>query len=282
LRKAAEEAAYRAKAEAEAASQAKSRFLATISHELRTPLNAILGYAQVLQIEATLAGMQTILPHLERIGVAGRHLMSVINNVLDFSKIEAGKMELDLAVIDVRRIADESIAIIAPLADERSNRLELICDPGVGTIWSDPGKLRQILFNLLANAAKFTEHGTITLRVTRDADVGAQSEKNHPIQRESGWVCFRISDTGIGMTPEQQQRLFQPFVQADAAITRSYGGTGLGLALSRQLCELLEGQISMESELGQGTTFTVRLPVSPASPMVVEDQQHLGATIITA
>jgi signal transduction histidine kinase len=260
VRKEAEEAAYRAKAEAEAISQSKSRFLATMSHELRTPLNAILGYAQVLQLEAAISGQNENVPHLERIGVAGRHLLTIINNVLDFSKIEAGKMELDLSDIDVRQLADETLAIIGPLACERGNRVFLECG-AIGTMWTDAAKLRQILFNLLSNAVKFTEHGTITLQVWRDVAIDSESV---PV------MCFEVVDTGIGISPEQQQRLFQPFAQADASIMRSYGGTGLGLALTRELCELLGGEISLASMLNQGTTFTVRLPVEPKTNRVLD------------
>jgi signal transduction histidine kinase len=260
VRKEAEEAAYRAKAEAEAASQSKSRFLATMSHELRTPLNAILGYAQVLQLEAAFSGQTENVPHLERIGVAGRHLLTIINNVLDFSKIEAGKMELDLSDIDVRQLADETLAIIEPLAGERGNRVSLECG-AIGSMWTDAAKLRQILFNLLSNAVKFTEHGTITLHVWRDVTLDSESV---PV------MCFEVVDTGIGISPEQQQRLFQPFAQADASITRSYGGTGLGLALTRELCELLGGEISLASTFNQGTTFTVRLPAEPKTNFVID------------
>jgi signal transduction histidine kinase/ActR/RegA family two-component response regulator len=263
-RKESEEAAYHAQAVAEAASQAKSMFLATMSHELRTPLNAILGYVQLLHLEAGMGGRNDMLPDLERIRSAGKHLLTVISNILDFSKIEQGHVDLDINTFDAGGITREVIGIIEPLARGR-NELRLTGDAAAGQMRSDPGKLRQILFNLLSNAVKFTEHGTITLAVAGEQRDGAN------------WVRFAVADTGIGISPEQMTRLFRPFTQADGATTRRYGGTGLGLALSRQLAQLMGGDITVESEPGLGSTFTLLLPANigvPLSPLS-QPSEHL-------
>lgn len=253
----AEEAAQQARAEAEAASQAKSFFLATMSHELRTPLNAILGYAQLLQMTARMREQQEFLPDLERIRVAGRHLMTIVNNVLDFSKAEQGKMDLELMEFDIAHMARETAELIEPLARDRNNTLIVACDPDIGMIHSDPTRVRQILFNLLSNAAKFTRDGEIVLTVTSHTPTNGMHP--HPPRQ----IIFEVRDTGIGMSAEQLSRLFQAFTQADASTTRRYGGTGLGLALSRELCRLLGGDIDVTSQPGQGSVFTVRLPASP-------------------
>jgi signal transduction histidine kinase len=247
----AEQAAVQAKAAAEAASQAKSMFLATMSHELRTPLNAMLGYTQVMRIEAQIAGQHELVNQFDRMGNAGRHLLTIINNMLDFSKIEAGKMELDRMPVALEPLLRETAAIIEPLAQERGNRLILEIAPDLGILEGDASKLRQMLFNLLANAAKFTEHGHITLCAARQTDSAGNTI-----------VTFAVADTGIGITPEQIGRLFQPFSQAHAGITRRYGGTGLGLALTRQLSQLMGGDIGVESTPGQGSCFTIWLPAA--------------------
>lgn len=248
-RKQAEEAAYRAQAAAEAASHAKSMFLATMSHELRTPLNAILGYVQLLHLEAQIRGRSEILPDLERIRSAGKHLLTIISNILDFSKIEQGKMNVEIDTFNICSVAREVIGIIEPLAHNRNNTLILVCPPDIGTMQSDAGKVRQILFNLLSNAVKFTDNGTVTLTIERE--YGSDGD----------WVRFSVADTGIGIAPEQMERLFQPFVQVhQTSSSRKYGGTGLGLALSQQLCRLLGGDIAVVSEVGRGSVFTVRLP----------------------
>ena len=246
VRTQAEEEALRAQAAAEAASQAKSMFVATMSHEFRTPLNAILGYTQLLQLGARIRGQTEIGPDLERITVAGKHLLTLVTNILDYSKLDQGRMTLDLSEVDVRQLSEEVIGIVAPLASAGGNALELKLDPALGTIHTDAGKLRQILFNLLSNAIKFTADGTVTLEVTREAD--------------ADWIHFTILDTGIGITAEQQSRLFQPFTQADVSTTRKYGGTGLGLSLSRELCHLMGGDITVASESGVGSKFTAHLP----------------------
>lgn len=248
-RRQAEEAAHRAQAAAEAASHAKSMFLATMSHELRTPLNAILGYVQLLYLEAQMRGKTEMLPDLERIRSAGKHLLTIISNILDFSKIEQGRMNVEIDTFSVSAVAHEVIGIIEPLARNRNNTLTLICKPDVATMQSDAGKVRQILFNLLSNAVKFTDKGTITLTI------------EHDHRADGDWVRFSVVDTGIGIAPEQMKRLFQPFTQVhqNNASTK-YGGAGLGLALSQQLCRLLGGDISVTSELGKGSVFTVCLP----------------------
>ncbi|MFN0067682.1 MAG: response regulator, partial [Limisphaerales bacterium] len=234
----------------EIASQHKSQFLANMSHELRTPLNAILGYSEMLQEEATDIGQPGFVPDLQRIHGAGRHLLTLINDILDLSKIEAGKMTLYCEEFDVPRIVAEITATVAPLVEKKANRLVVDCPPAAGRMRTDQTKVRQILFNLLSNAAKFTERGTVTLSVARTGDT----------------LEFAVSDTGIGLRPDQVERLFQPFTQADASTTRQYGGTGLGLTICRRFCEMLGGGIVVASEPGRGSRFTVTLPAEPQPP----------------
>jgi signal transduction histidine kinase/CheY-like chemotaxis protein len=236
-----------AKEEAEAANQSKSLFLANMSHELRTPLNAIIGYSEMLVEEAEDTGTTELVPDLEKINTAGKHLLGLINEVLDLSKIEAGKMEVYLERFDVAAMVESVRGTIQPLAEQKSNRLRIEVAE-VGTMQSDVTKLRQMLFNLLSNASKFTERGEIVLRAFRERHATGES------------IVFEVADTGIGMTPEQQAKLFQPFTQADASTTRRYGGTGLGLTITRRFAEMLGGEIHLQSEAGAGTTFTLRLP----------------------
>ncbi|HYF62817.1 MAG TPA: ATP-binding protein [Herpetosiphonaceae bacterium] len=250
----AEEEALRAQAAAEAASQAKSLFVATMSHEFRTPLNAILGYTQLLKLGAVQRGYAQITPELERITVAGKHLLTLVTNILDYSKLESGKMALDPAELDVAAVCEEVIGLVAPLAEAGQNALRLHCAPAAGAMWTDAGKVRQVLFNLLSNAIKFTHAGAIRLEVGRESTA------------DGDWLHFAVSDTGIGMTQEQMNRLFTPFTQADASTTRKYGGTGLGLSLSRELCHLMGGDISVQSEAGCGSTFTAHLPARAGAP----------------
>ena len=247
-RRRAEEALQRAKEEAEAVNQAKSVFLANMGHELRTPLNHIIGYSEMLQEEAEEAGQEEFIPDLQKIRGAGKHLLELINAILDLSKIEAGKMDLFLGTITIAPMIQDIVTTMKPLVDMNANTLEVHCADDLGTMWADPTKVRQALFNLLSNACKFTERGTITLGVIREMVDGA------------AWIRFRVTDAGIGMTPEQIGKLFQAFHQADASATRKYGGTGLGLAISQRICQMMGGEITVESALGQGSTFTISLP----------------------
>jgi GAF domain-containing protein/CheY-like chemotaxis protein/anti-sigma regulatory factor (Ser/Thr protein kinase) len=232
----------------EVADRHKSEFLANMSHELRTPLNAIIGYSEMLQEDAADLGAEQFTEDLQKINAAGKHLLELINAVLDLSKIEAGKMELYLESFDVATLIRDIAAVIRPLAAKNANRLEVLCPATTGAMRADLTKVRQALFNLLSNACKFTDHGTVTLAVRREAHADVD------------WLRFSVTDTGIGMTPEQLERLFEAFSQADAATTRKYGGTGLGLALSRKLCRMMGGDVTVESESGRGSTFTIRLP----------------------
>jgi GAF domain-containing protein/DNA-binding response OmpR family regulator len=232
----------------EVANRHKSEFLANMSHELRTPLNAIIGYSEMLEEDAADLDGGRLVPDLEKINAAGKHLLELINAVLDLSKIEAGKMDLYVEEFDVARLVQDIAAVIKPLAEKKTNRLDVICDPDVATMRADLTKVRQALFNLLSNACKFTERGTVTLTVGRERTSA------------DDWLTFAVRDTGIGMTSEQMGRLFQEFGQADASVARRFGGTGLGLALSRRLCRMMGGDIVVESEPGRGSTFTVRLP----------------------
>jgi signal transduction histidine kinase/DNA-binding response OmpR family regulator len=245
----------------EIASQHKSQFLANMSHELRTPLNAIIGYSEMLQEEAEDLGQEGFLPDLNNIHVAGKHLLDLINDILDLSKIEAGKMELFLETFDVATLIRDVVATVQPLVEKNANTLDVDCADDLGDMHADLTKVRQVLFNLLSNASKFTERGTITLKV------GQETMKDHP------WVSFSVSDTGIGMTPEQMGKLFQAFSQADASTMRQYGGTGLGLAISRKFCQMMGGDITVESTLGKGSSFTIRLPVTVVDAKVTAERR---------
>ncbi|MGW8248348.1 MAG: ATP-binding protein [Acidiferrobacterales bacterium] len=240
------------KMRAEAANEAKSRFLANVSHELRTPLNAIIGYSEMLEEDAEEQGDKQGEADANRIQVAAKHLLHLINEILDLSKIEAGKMDIYYEPFDVRQVVEDILATIDPAIRKNQNRLSVDCDKNIGFMICDMIKLRQTLFNLLSNAAKFTSDGDIKLRVTREQ------------RDEQEWLVFEVSDTGIGIEPIKQQRLFDAFVQADNSTTRKYGGTGLGLAISRKFCEMLGGSLTLDSTPGKGSTFTVALPAEPA------------------
>jgi signal transduction histidine kinase/CheY-like chemotaxis protein len=241
--------AQRAKDEAEQANRTKSVFLANMSHELRTPLNAIIGYSEMLEEELKDIGEEGLLSDVGKIHAAGRHLLALINDILDLSKIEAGKMELFLETFSVAEMVRDVAATIRPLTEKNANRLVVECPDDLGEMRADLTKVRQTLFNLLSNATKFTDHGTVTLTVSR-----------RPAP-EGDRVVFEVRDTGIGMTPEQMEKLFQEFSQADSSTTRKYGGTGLGLAISRRFCRMMGGDILVASEWSKGSTFTVDLPL---------------------
>ncbi len=238
----------RAKSHAESANEAKSSFLASMSHELRTPLNAIIGYSEMLIEDANDRQMNEFVPDVEKIAGAGRHLLALINDILDLSKIEANKMANFLETFDVADLLRDVQATVAPLMAKNRNRLVLDLAGDLGKMHSDQTKLRQNLFNLLSNAAKFTEGGRVTLAIRRDR------------RPDGDWLIFIVSDTGIGMTPEQQERLFDAFTQADASTTRNYGGTGLGLSITRSFCRMIGGVVSVKSEFGKGSTFTMEIP----------------------
>ena len=246
----------------EEASRHKSTFLANMSHELRTPLNAIIGYSEMLQEEAEDLDADAFLPDLQRINAAGKHLLGLINDILDLSKIEAGRMDLFLETFEVGRLVRDVQGIVQPLVEKNGNRLSIECPDDLGTMQADLTKVRQALFNLLSNAAKFTDHGRIELRVARgELRVEEKDEAGHLLApHNSQLVTFAVSDTGIGMTEEQLGRLFEAFTQAEASTRSKYGGTGLGLAISRHFCRLMGGDLTVSSVYGEGSTFTVRLP----------------------
>jgi len=255
-----------AKAMAEAASETKSQFLANMSHELRTPLNAIIGYSEMLSEEAQEEGDEAYLPDLNKIRSSGKHLLGLINDILDLTKIESGRMELYIETFDIAQMVQDVASTVQPLLDKNGNALKVEVPPGVGFIRADQVKVRQILFNLLSNASKFTDQGTITLSVARDSSTNGDGA-------DTPGVSFRVSDTGIGITDEQMTRLFQPFMQAEASTTKKYGGTGLGLAITKHFAEMMGGRVTVDSESGKGTTFSVWLP-----SVVVATEEEMTTT----
>jgi signal transduction histidine kinase len=243
----------RAKEAAESANEAKSTFLANVSHELRTPMNAIIGYSEMLQEEAEDRGQKAFIPDLQKINIAGQHLLGLINDILDLSKLEAGKLELYLETFDIHKIVQDIVSTSAPLIKLKSNTLRVNCPAGLGSMHADLTKVRQCLLNLISNAAKFTKQGTISIDVNRKRINGTGING-------TDWIVFSVGDTGIGMTHDQMKRIFEPFSQADASTNRKYGGTGLGLAITKRFCEMMGGDIQVHSEYGKGSTFVMRLP----------------------
>jgi signal transduction histidine kinase len=228
------------------ASQHKSQFLANMSHELRTPLNAIIGVSEMLREDAE-AAKQDLEP-LDRVLGAGRHLLALINDILDLSKIEAGRMELQLETFPLAPLIDDVVKTIEPLAAKNANKVSANCNGAIGTLHGDQMRLRQALLNLMSNANKFTERGSIAINARQGQEDGRD------------YVNIAVADTGIGMTPEQMDKLFQEFSQASSGTAAKYGGTGLGLAISKRFCQMMGGDITVESEPGRGSTFTIRLP----------------------
>ena len=259
----------KAREAAEAASRTKSLFVANMSHELRTPLNAILGFSEMLQEEALERNLHDFNADLQKISTAGKHLLGLINDILDLSKIEAGKMELYLETFDIASLVAEVAATVEMQVKKNESTLKIICPPDIGTMHTDVSKVRQGLMNLVSNAAKFTHGGEITIEVERQVMDG------------SGWIVFRVSDTGIGLSSEQTVKLFQAFTQADASTTRKFGGTGLGLALTRRFCNMMSGDVTVHSVLGEGSVFTIKLPATLADATAtdtvsVPDRRHAG------
>jgi adenylate cyclase len=229
-------------------SENKSQFISNVSHELRTPLNAIIGLTEMMVANAARFGTEKAQEPLKRVKNAGTHLLGLINQVLDLSKIEAGKLELNPATVSLAPLIDEVIGTARQLAEQNKNRLVVEAPDDLGALTADPMRLRQILLNLLSNACKFTKQGEVRLRARNLVDGG-------------GWVELAVADSGIGMTAEQMGKLFQEFTQADASTAQRFGGTGLGLAISRKLARMMGGDVTVTSELGKGSVFTVRLPV---------------------
>lgn len=255
--------AEQARKMAEAASQAKSTFLAKMSHELRTPLNAIIGYSDMIQEEAIDFGCEALLPDLDKVHLAGKQLLDIISNILDISKIEAGKLELNLTEFPVETLVTEVVTTIHPIIKMEGHVLQTECNQELGMLYADYHKLRQILLNILNNAAKFTQQGQIIFSVKRKTLSILIAENNSTVHSPIGnaeWLFFQITDSGIGIEPDKLNMIFEAFAQADNSFTREYDGTGLGLTISEYFCRAMGGRIFVSSTFGEGSTFTVQLP----------------------
>jgi signal transduction histidine kinase len=262
-----------AKATAEAANKAKSGFLSNMSHELRTPLNAIIGYSDMLREEGETISPAEMQDDLHKIGTAGRHLLGLIDDILDISRIEAGRMNLSPTRFAIADLITEVVDTVRPMAARNQNSFRVELPPGLGMAEADPMRVKQILLNLLSNACKFTHAGEVILHI----EPTALDDKNDADAKHLGVMRFRVRDTGIGLSAEQIDKLFQPFVQADESTTRKYGGTGLGLAITRQLCTMMNGSIAVTSTPGQGSVFTVQLPIMLNSEVRSDQAASTGA-----
>jgi signal transduction histidine kinase/DNA-binding response OmpR family regulator len=271
-RRRAEEEVAAAKEASEQANRTKSLFLANMSHELRTPLNAIVGYSEMLQEEAIDQKLDSFSEDLEKINQSGRQLLALINDILDLSKIEAGKMELYLENFDLNGLIDEVAATIGPMVEKNFNKLHIVVAKDINGMYGDQVKVRQALYNLLSNAAKFTHDGSVTLHAQRET------------MDDADWIVFCVTDTGIGLTPDKIVKLFQDFTQADASTTRKFGGTGLGLALTRRFCQMMGGDVTVSSTPGEGSTFTIKLPaqVSDAKVEVNAEMRDADTTPVVS
>jgi signal transduction histidine kinase len=256
----------RARDAAEQANRAKSTFLANMSHELRTPLNAIIGYSQMLQEDCGLAPSEQFRPDLQKVERSGHMLLGIINDILDLSKIEAGRMELRLEMFNVADVLRDVQSTVQPLAAQHGNRLEVACRDDAQEGYGDVAKFRQSLLNLVNNACKFTENGQVEITVQK-------------VQRDRRTLLeVQVADNGIGIEAEHLGKLFQPFSQVDASATRRYGGTGLGLAISRKYCQMMGGDITVESELGGGSRFAIRIPASEEMSAAMESVKYAADT----
>lgn len=248
IRKNAQIELAKARDEALKASRSKSSFLANMSHELRTPLNAIIGYSEIIAEEAEDNEHDIYLQDANKINNAGKHLLELISDILDLSKIESGKMELSVKTINLPNLIDSITDTVSPLVEKNSNKLEVIWPENIGEIQNDDVKLKQVILNLLSNACKFTKQGVISLKMQR------------LVYKNSDWITFSVEDTGIGISSENQKKIFESFSQADNSTSREYGGSGLGLAISRNFCLLMNGDLQVESEPGKGSCFTIKIP----------------------